>query len=218
MIFLSPDYVSKYSDVLGEILALARMDNYSSSFIEGSISHSYIFKNFEYSDVTDIAFKSTMAIYREIFKNSKAFDKDIILFSPYYWIGEVYIHLFLKYRLTFETLFAYFPLEVMEEKFVPFHEMGMNQFDEYAENVLKEKPLSLWLRKRNVFSTTLSRETGIPLITINYLKSGQRKIENLKAQYLEKIASYLKVDSRSLLETITLKIYEPRYANKEQLK
>ena len=120
----------------------------------------------------------------------------IILFCVFY------IHLFLKYRLTFETLFAYFPLEVMEEKFVPFHEMGMNQFDEYAENVLKEKPLSLWLRKRNVFSTTLSRETGIPLITINYLKSGQRKIENLKAHGTKNKDRYATGIKTNMFDTI----------------
>ena len=212
MIFLSPDYTSKYSDVLGELLALARLDNFSFDYIEDTISHSRVFKDFENSDVTELAFKSTMNIYRSLFPNGKAVDKDIVLFSPYYWIGEAYIHLFLKYKLTFETLFAYFPLKEMEELFIPYHEMGMNQIDEYAEEVLKETPLKVWMRKKKVFCTDLANKTKISLSTIRSLKNGTRSIEKLQFNYLEKIASYLRVDSRSLKQSITLYLYEPDYA------
>lgn len=217
MIFLSPDYVSKYSDVLGELLALARMDSFSYDYIEKTISQSKVFKDFENSDVTEIAYRSTMSIYRNLFPSGKAIDKDIVLFSPYYWIGEAYIHMFLKYKITFETLFAYFPLNNMEKLFIPYHEMGMNQLDEYAEKVLLETPLKVWMRKRKVFCTDLSNKTGIPLSTIRALKTGKRSINKLQFDYLERIASYLRVDSRSLIQNITLYLYEPEYSKNNSL-
>ena len=211
MIFLSPDYMGKYSDLLGELLVLARMDHFSYDYIEETIAQSKPFRDFENSDVTEIAFKSTMSIYRILFPNGKSVNKDIALFSPYYWIGEAYIHLFLKYKLTFETLFAYFPLSEMEKKFVPYHELGMNQLDEYAEQELLKTPFSVWMKKRKIFCTDLASKTGIPLSTIRALKSRTRNFEKLQFAYLERIASFLRINPRSLLQNITLYLYEPKY-------
>jgi len=211
MIFTSPDYLTKYSDTLSEIIELASIDQYSEDFIEQTLSHSKFLNDFEYSDVTEISFRSTMSLYREMFPNSKAVVQDIRLFSNFYWIGEMYIHLFLKYKLTFETLFAYFPLNKMKELFPLYHEMDVTQFEKYANEVLKESTLSIWLKKRNVLCTKLAKETGISLNTIRAIKSGNRKIEKLQSSYLEKISSYLNVNPRSLLNEITLKIYIPSY-------
>ena len=211
MIFTSPDYLTKYSDTLSEIIELASIDQYSEDFIEQTLSHSKFLNDFEYSDVTEISFRSTMSLYREMFPNSKAVVQDIRLFSNFYWIGEMYIHLFLKYKLTFETLFAYFPLNKMKELFPLYHEMDVTQFEKYANEVLKESTLSIWLKKRNVLCTKLAKETGISLNTIRAIKSGNRKIEKLQSSYFEKISSYLKVNPRSLLNEITLKIYIPSY-------
>lgn len=211
MIYLSPDYTAKYSDVLSEILALAKIDEYSNDYIETTIANSKPFKELEYSDVTEIAFKSTMSLYRALFPSGKAIDKDIKLFSPYYWIGEMYIHIFIKYKITFEAIFSYIPIGKMEELFATYHEMDINQFDKYVEKVLEEKPLSIWMRKRKITCIELSKKTQIPLTTIRSLKNGQRDINKLQACYLEKISSVLLINPRSLLECITLNFCVPNY-------
>ena len=70
MIYTMYDYLSKYSDTLSEIIALAEKDNYSFDYIEKTISYSIPFFNFENSNITDIAFSSCV------------FSNIIILFSP----------------------------------------------------------------------------------------------------------------------------------------
>ena len=210
MIFLSFDYIEKYSNTISELIALAKLDRYSDDYIEKSISNSQIFHSFENSDVTDIAFSTTMTIYRTIFPNSRSFDGDIALFSKYYWIGEMYMFLFLKHHLTFETLFTYFPIEIMEKQYYLYHEMSRDQFDEYAREVLKETPLAVHMKKKKISAIELSKRTGISLSTIHSLKLGRRDIKKLQAEYLEKIAVALNIHLRSLFTEITLE-FDSRY-------
>lgn len=206
MIYTSPDYLMKYSDVLSEVIALAKLDKYADDFIEQSIADSQIFHSFESSNVTDIAFSTTMVIYRTIFPTSRSFDHDIPLFTPYYWIGEMYLFLFFKYRLTFETLFAYFPIQLMEKQYYLYHEMNRDHFDEYAKTVLKETPLSIQMKKKGVSAVELSKRTNIPLSTIHSLKIGRRDIKKLQSDYLERIAAILHIHPRSLFKGITLEL------------
>ena len=209
MIYTAPDYLLKYSDTLSEIIVLAKLDEYSDDYIEQSISRSYMIKSFENSDVTEIAFSTTMKCYRDIFKDSRAFVDDIPLFTPYYWIGEMYCHLFLKYHLTFETIFTYFPLKLMEKQYYLYHEMGLFQFDEYAKKILQESPLSIHMKKRKINCLELSSLSGVSLSTLRALKSKKRDIKKLNIEALEKIAITLKTDVRSLLDHITLIFDKP---------
>lgn len=204
MIYMSPDYLLKYSDTLSEIIALAKLDNYSDDFIMDSIAQSSIFRSFEMSDVTEIAFSSTMNCYRSIFKDSKSFVDELPLFSPYYWIGEMYCHLFFKFKLTFETLFAYFPISLMEKQYYLYHEMDPVHFEQYANNVIKEPPLSIYMKKKHLSCVELSQKSGVSLSTIRSLKTKVRDIKKLQASKLEKISSVLGVNPRSILDEITL--------------
>lgn len=206
MIYTSYDYISKYSDTLAEIIALAKLDKYSFEYIEKTLSSSKMIDEFEYSDITLIAFTSSSRLYRSLFPEAKASINDIALFDSSYWIGETYIRIFLKYKLTFEAIFTYLPLEIMERQYALYHEMDEGQFDEYFESLLKENILSKIMSKKSITSVALSKKTNISLSTIRSLKEGKRDIHKISADKLEKIATSLNIKLRTLLYPITLDI------------
>ena len=206
MIYTSYDYISKYSDTLAEIIALAKLDKYSFEYIEKTLSSSKMIDEFEYSDITLIAFTSLSRLYRSLFPDAKASINDIALFDSSYWIGETYIRIFLKYKLTFEAIFTYLPLEIMERQYALYHEMDEGQFDEYFESLLKENILSKIMSKKSITSVLLAKKTGISLSTIRSLKEGKRDIHKISADKLEKIAAALNIKLRTLLYPITLDI------------
>lgn len=211
MIYKAPDYITKYSDTLSEIIALAKKDCFSPDHIQTVISKSVTFREFENNNITDIAFKSSESLYKDLFPEGKADIKDIPLFCNYYWIGEMYIREFLRKRVTFQTLFAYLPIDLMEKLYIAYHEMNFTSFDKYVDERFEETPLAIWLKKRNISCVKLSSETGIPIPTLRALKTGARDISKLQANYLEKIAVTLRISMKSLLTNITLKIEEPIY-------
>ena len=208
MIYTMYDYLSKYSDTLSEIIALAEKDNYSFDYIEKTISYSIPFSNFENSNITDIAFSSSSKLYNQLFQNGKATLGEISIFGPAYWIGETYIRLFLKYRLSFEALFAYLPIEVMHSQFDLYHEMDDCQFYKYFESLLKDNLLSVFLKKKGMSAVSLANKSGISISTIRALKEGKRDLNKLQASFLEKIASCLGVKMKSLIRPLNLDIEE----------
>lgn len=207
MIYTSYDYSSKYYDTLGEIIALARLDKYSYEHIEKTIASSKMISELEYSNITLIAFSSSSILYRSMFPEGTASINDIALFDMNYWIGEMYINIFLKYRLTFEAIFTILPLEVMQYQYNLYHEMDVSNFYEYFESLLKEENLfSRFLKKKKVSAVKLSKMTGISLSTIRSIKENKRDIKKMRVGLIENIAIHLDINIRSLLCPITLEI------------
>ena len=208
MIYTSYDYLSKYSDTLGEIINLAEIDGYSFDFIEKTLIKSSLIKEFEDSNITQIAFTSSIQLYRKLFPDSKASIKDIHLFSPHYWIGEMYIKIFLRYKVNFQTIFEYLPIQKMHELYPLYHEMDIVQFYAYFELERKKSTFVIFLKEKGMTLKELSQKTNISISTLKALKEGKREFSNLKSSYLEKIAHYLDVEMTSLLENITLELLE----------
>ena len=206
MIYASYDYLNKYSDTLAEIINLAEIDGYSFDFIQDTLIRSSMIKEFEQSNITQIAFTSSIQLYRKLFPNSVASVKDIHLFSYYYWIGEMYINIFLRYKINFETIFAYLPIRRMHEEFVLYHEMDNTHFCKYFEELRKTNTFSLFLKEKQISLKSLSEKTNISLATLKALKEGKRAFSNLKSSYLEKLSHYLGIEMSSLLGNITLEI------------
>lgn len=207
MIYSSYDYLSKYYDTLGEIIALARLDKYSNDFIEKTIASSKMISELENSNITLIAFSSSSLLYRSIFPEGKSLIDDIAMFDMNYWMGEMYMSVFLKYKLTFEAIFTIIPLEVMQYQYVLYHEMDISSFFEYFESLLKEENLfSRFLKKKKVSAVKLSKMTGISLSTIRSIKENKRDIKKMRVGLIENIAIHLDINIRSLLCPITLEI------------
>ena len=205
-IYTAPDYLQKYSDTLGEIICFAETDNYSFDYIEKTLIKSAMIKEFESSNVTHIAFDSSIQIYNELFPRGEASKKDLHLFSPHYWIGEIYIKIFLKYKVNFETIFAYLPIRKMHELYGAYHEMDVTQFYKYFEELRQKNIFAIFLKEKELTLKSLSEKTGISVATLKALKEGKRDFKNLKSSYLEKISHYLGVEMQTLLGEITLEI------------
>jgi DNA-binding Xre family transcriptional regulator len=206
MIYTAYDYLTKYGDTIGEIINLAELDGYSFDFIEKTLYKSSMIKEFEESNITQIAFNSSILIYRKLFPNSEATTKDIHLFSSYYWIGEMYIKIFFKYKVNFETIFAYLPIQKMHELYEVYHEMDVTQFYRYFESLKEKNTFEIFLKEKELTLKALSNKTGISVSTLKALKEGKRDFVNLKSSYLEKISHYLGVEMQTLLGEITLEI------------
>lgn len=213
MIYTAYDYLAKYSDTLSEIINMAEIDGYTFDYIEKVLVKSCMIKELEQSNITLIAFSSSMKLYRGLFPNSKASTYDIKLFSSHYWIGESYINLFLKYKVNFQTLFLYLPIEKMHRLYVAYHEMDITHLFQYFEELRKTNTFTMLLKDREMSLKTLSIKTGISLPTLKALKEGKRDFKNLNSGYLEKIAHYLGCEMQTLLGNITLEIKDPVYCN-----
>ena len=206
MIYTSYDYLTKYSDTLAEIINLAELDGYSFDYIEKTLIKSTMIKEFESSNITQIAFTSSLQLYRKLFPNSTATTKDVRLFSSYYWIGEIYIKIFLKYKVNFQTIFAYLPIIKMHQLYEVYHEMDVTLFFKYFESIKQINIFAIFLKEKKLTLKMLSEKSGISISTLKALKEGKRDFRNLKSSYLEKISHYLGVEMQTLLGEITLEI------------
>ena len=96
MIYLSDDYVSKYSDVLSYLIARSHDEGYSFDYIQKSISYSIAVNELERSNVTIIAFSSIEKIYSDIFPPNQINHKYQV-HNYYYALGRCH-YIFFQLR------------------------------------------------------------------------------------------------------------------------
>ena len=206
MIFLSDDYVTKYSDVISYLLGRSHNESYSFDYIQKTIAYSETINEFEKSNVTQIAFSSLEKIYFNTFpNNSNAFT--FSEYNAYGWCGYIYVHLFLKMQITFEALFYLIPFEEMLGLYHLYHEMSISQIEEYASNKLKHTMLDIVMKNVKISNNELAKITGISKATINALRYNKRDIAKLEADKLLSISQALNIKMETLLPSIHLHFY-----------
>lgn len=203
MIYLADDYVQKYENVLTYILGRSITRGYSFSYIERRIACSATFSEFEKSNVTQIAFSSNEKIYSELFDDDNNDYKENP-YDIYGWLGYIYIHLFLHFKITFEMLFIALPIETAISMYPIYHEMDISQMDDYLSTELFPSSLSCVMKRRNVTTQELTSKTNIPFTTIRSLKLGYRDIDKLEVLKAVLMASALNVKTETLLKEIPL--------------
>ena len=203
MIYLADDYMQKYENVLTYILGRSITKGYSFSFIERSIAYSITFSEFEKSNVTRIAFSSNEELYRELFSDDNNDYKES-RYDIYGWLGYVYMHLFFRFKITFEMLFIALPIETAISMYPLYHEMDITHLCDYFAEVLRPSSLSLVMKKRGFTMKKLSEASNVPFATIRSLKLGYRDIDKLEVFKTVLIASVLNVKIETLLKEIPL--------------
>lgn len=205
MIYTADDYIEKYQSALERLLSKTIGLHFSFSFIERKIAYSDVFSEFEKSNVTLIAFNDNERIYDAIFGNS---DNDLLMEDDaiYSWLSFVYIHLFLKFKVTFEMLFMALPLKKALNMFHLYHEMDITQVDKVFDDAIIPSSLSCVMDSKKITVRQLSEKTRIPFATIRSLKYGYRSIDKLEASKLISIAFALNVKTETLLTSIPLDI------------
>ena len=204
MIFLSDDYLNKYIDVFGYIFARAIDEEYSLPYIEKIISYSSLVDELENSNITTIAFSSSEKIYHDLFP---LHDNNGFVYNPYDqfgWIGNIYIHLFLKYEITFELLFIILPIERALSLYKLYHEMDYSQVYDLFDELIGYSYLDAILKKKNISSMELSKRSGVSFQTINALRYKKRDISKLESKLLFKISKGLRVKITTLLPSLDL--------------
>lgn len=203
MIYLSDDYLTKYSDTLSYLISRSYSEGYSFDFIQKTIAYSKAISELERSNITSIAFSSFEKVYSETFpKNNNDFSFNA--YDMFGWSGYAYMHLFLKLRITFEALFYLIPLEEMFQLYHLYHEMSITQLEEYASNQLKFTMLDIIMKSSNISTQALSKMTDLSASTINALRYKKRDIAKLEASKLSRIALALNVKMETLLPSIYL--------------
>lgn len=205
MIYTADDYIEKYQSVLGHLFSKAIGLRYSYSFIERKIAYSDVFSEFERSNITLIAFNDNEKIYDAIFGNS---ENDLIRVndSIYEWLGFVYIHLFLKFKVTFEMLFIALPIEKALGMYRLYHEMDITQMEKVFCDAITPSSLAQIMKCKKITTKDLSGRTSIPLATIRSLKYGYRSIDKLESYKLAELAFSLNVKVETLLSSIPLSV------------
>ena len=204
MIYLSDDYLNKYIDVFGYIFARGIEEEYSLPYIEKVVAYSSFVDELEKSNITTIAFSSSEKIYHDLFP---LHDNSGFIYNPYDqfgWMGNVYIHLFLKYEITFELLFIILPLKKALSLYKLYHEMDYSQIYSLFDELMGHSYLDAILKNKNISSMELSRRSGVSFPTINALRYKQRDISKLEAKLLFKLAKSLNVKITTLLPSLDL--------------
>ena len=203
MIYCADDYIEKYQASISYIIEKAITLNFSLSFIERTIAYSQPFSELERSNVTLIAFDDSERLFKNIFKD---YDRRAILNNDtiYSWLAFVYIHLFLKFKVTFEMLFIALPIEKALSLFHLYHEIDITQVEKAFVNAINPSNLSCVMNNKKVSTKQLSNMTGIPFATIRSLKYGYRSLDKFEANKLVSIAFALNVKVETLLSSIPL--------------
>lgn len=203
MIYLSDDYIEKYSNTLSYLIGRSANEGYSFDYIQRKISYSEAISEFEKSNVTIIAFSSMEKTYSGIFTDYN----NEYQYNPYDifgWVGYAYIHLFLNLEITFEALFFLIPIQEMLNMYKLYHEMDITHLEEYAKEVMKHSLLDVIMKRKKTSNNDLSKKTNIPVSTINSLRYGNRDITKLEAKKILSIAYALNVKIETLLTNIDL--------------
>ena len=173
MIYLSDDYLTKYTSVLNYLISRANNEKYSFPYIERVIAYSEMIREFENSNVTIIAFSSVEKIYRDLFplKDNSGFVPN--LYDEYGWASEMYIHLFLDLQITFEALFIILPIQEILNMYSLYHEMSYSQTLNHVKELIQYSILDNVMKNRGVSNKFLADNTGISISTINALRYGK---------------------------------------------
>ena len=182
-------------DLLGEIIFYGFHNDFSSEYIEESISSSIIFR--DYLDKGSDSFINNLS-QKEVFQGT--YDIEIAeddlhqLNTISMWLGEAYLRLYFKYHKSIQFIFLYFPLDKMTYMFNVYHEMDWSQLYQYFEEEIKRRTLlSILLKKREITAYELSILTGIKYQTIKNYSRSNNNIYNASFSNIAKIAYVLNV-------------------------
>ena len=203
MIYLSDDYLTKYSDTLSYFLGRSYDEGYSFDYIEKSVAYSLPICELEKSNVTLLAFSSMERLYVNIFPSCHN-DYNFDPYDTFGWIGNTYLHLFLSLEITFEALFMIIPIKEMLNLYHLYHEMNFTQILECTKERMSYSLLDVVMRKRKLSNKDLASLTSLSASTINALRYGNRDIAKLEADKLLLLCRALNVKMETLLPNIRL--------------
>ena len=124
--------------------------------------------------------------------------------SEEYWTGWALAYYQWQTSLSFEEIQRYISIRAIQDLYVPYHEMDIQQFTDRLNAMYRDSKgdTNLKVRRQDMGLTQsqLAEQTGIPVRTIQQYEQRQKDINKAKAVYLALLARELCCDMEDLIE------------------
>lgn len=198
------DEIEKLKDLFGLILLNGERYGFSDDVIEEKICKSSFFKDLENGDLF-FNRQNLVDIIANVLELKTNQVSTTIFLSRSFWIGELYIRLFLRYHKSFSYLFLYLPIKEARKYFGLYHEMDFTQAYLLFENIeSKNTILSLLLKKKNMTMDKLSVLTGINRNSLMKYCQNNKHIYKASLDTVYKLCNVLDTDIKVFIEKLRI--------------
>ncbi|MCR5100368.1 MAG: helix-turn-helix domain-containing protein [Butyrivibrio sp.] len=179
------------------------LDFFMSLFINSGIAAQFEVGNPKYivgksgAELTqDIVLKTNAATLREIDTSFKAPKEN-------YWTGWVLAYYQWHSAKSFKEINNIITPKEIKEKYNPYHEMDEMQIVDYInskeENISTINRLQMYRKLLGISQSTLAKESGVNLRTLQQYEIGAKDIHKASASTLDSLCMVLKCDIKDLL-------------------
>ena len=128
--------------------------------------------------------------------------------SGEYWLGYYLAYYQWATNVDLRFLNQYVSITEMRNMYFPYHEMDITQFIDRINELLNERKqktnLEIFRRKHKMSRSKLSKESNVPLRTIEHYEQRVANINKASAEYIISLAKALYVKPEQLLEVSNL--------------
>lgn len=198
--------IKKYIDNLAQLISCSLYLSSTPEAVEDRLLKSQFIKDLENSDES---FLNEPLEY--IFINTFNADPPIKVFglfnSCFYWVSEVYVRLFIKYKKSFSYLFLLLPLRKCVELFELYHQMDFKETYDLFENIMnKTKILPSLIKKNNLTMHSLSEVAKINYNSIDAYCRSDEKLFGASYKTMISLSKVLNVNLNIFLKEIDIDI------------
>ena len=205
-------YLEKAQVVLGRMLDYAVYDlKYKADDFFGIFIDTGYADRFGHGDFSLITGKSGVELARAVVETATGKREETapsypLNRSPEYWAGWAIAYYQWLTALSFREIIEVIPINQVINLYVPYHEMDIRQFCDEMSGLYKKRHSETNLKRyrmtNNITQMELSKQSGIPLRTIQQYEQRQKDINKASAEYLIALSKTLNCAPESLIEKV----------------
>jgi len=185
---------------LAELISFGHAYKYTDEVIMKRISYSSYFTSVENNKDNPVLYIDTRSLIDSVYQDVNAAYDKIKVYKESLWLGELYLKIQRKTKMTFEAIFLYLPLNKGYEMFPVYHEMDYSQgVDYFVELVQKQSILSIVMKKKKLSVEEVSKASELSYQMISALKTRKKDIKKVAAFNLLLLADYIGVKPETLV-------------------
>ena len=198
---MNSDYMNEYINKFERVLSFGYKNSYSTDALARTISYSLYFQKIEKDNGGFPPVISDVALIKSLFPFFKGILDDIPVYRECYWAAEAYLRIQEHFKLTFEAIFLYIPINKMYGYFDLYHEMDFSQIIKlFNELYKKNSVLSLLLERYSYSIKDISVESGISYSTIYSFCKRRRDIKKADVKSIIILADLLNARVETIAE------------------
>lgn len=196
----------RYIYILAELISGPLYLKSRPEAIEYRLLKSEIIKDFEQSDESFLN-EPLEYIYMNIYEMEPPLELFGRFNNCFYWVSEVYIRLFFKYKKSFSYLFLILPLKKCIEMFEIYHQMDFSQtYKEFEKYMEQYKILPMLIKKNNLTMKKLAKLTNINYNSIDAYCRSDLKLFGASFENIISLSKALDVNINIFLNKLNLEI------------